>query len=142
MLLAEGVDYDFFFFFFSSRRRHTRLVSDWSSDVCSSDLIALACQISPIQSLQSRRISKRYKQISRLSRSLNPAQSAGYGAQILDQVDAGASEYSCSHSLRSSARSASVADAAVRARRPAAAHVGCQQAFSLADRGRLPRPRL
>src|SRR5215213_293136 len=26
-------------FFFSSRRRHTRLVSDWSSDVCSSDLI-------------------------------------------------------------------------------------------------------
>src|SRR5438046_3869007 len=28
------------FFFFSSRRRHTRLVSDWSSDVCSSDLIA------------------------------------------------------------------------------------------------------
>src|SRR3989339_2133799 len=27
-----------FFIFFSSRRRHTRLVSDWSSDVCSSDL--------------------------------------------------------------------------------------------------------
>ena len=25
-------------FFFSSRRRHTRLVRDWSSDVCSSDL--------------------------------------------------------------------------------------------------------
>src|SRR5262249_58628780 len=25
--------------FFSSRRRHTRLVSDWSSDVCSSDLV-------------------------------------------------------------------------------------------------------
>src|SRR5438046_4477952 len=29
----------FLFFFFSSRRRHTRLVSDWSSDVCSSDLL-------------------------------------------------------------------------------------------------------
>src|SRR5258706_5720839 len=28
-------------FFFSSRRRHTRLVSDWSSDVCSSDLYAV-----------------------------------------------------------------------------------------------------
>src|SRR5262249_59870434 len=27
------------YFFFSSRRRHTRLVSDWSSDVCSSDLV-------------------------------------------------------------------------------------------------------
>src|SRR5256885_11656287 len=30
----------YFFFFFSSRRRHTRLQGDWSSDVCSSDLIA------------------------------------------------------------------------------------------------------
>src|SRR5258706_12171667 len=30
------------FFFFSSRRRHTRLVSDWSSDVCSSDLCTIA----------------------------------------------------------------------------------------------------
>src|SRR5438045_7048740 len=27
------------FFFFSSRRRHTRCLSDWSSDVCSSDLV-------------------------------------------------------------------------------------------------------
>src|SRR5256885_9380295 len=27
-------------FFFSSRRRHTRLQGDWSSDVCSSDLIS------------------------------------------------------------------------------------------------------
>src|SRR5262245_62503031 len=30
-----------FFFFFSSRRRHTRCLSDWSSDVCSSDLACL-----------------------------------------------------------------------------------------------------
>src|SRR5689334_23864227 len=28
-----------FFFFFSSRRRHTRWNCDWSSDVCSSDLV-------------------------------------------------------------------------------------------------------
>src|SRR2546429_3008259 len=28
-----------FYFFFSSRRRHTRCSRDWSSDVCSSDLI-------------------------------------------------------------------------------------------------------
>src|SRR6266516_6502001 len=28
-----------FFFFFSSRRRHTRSYGDWSSDVCSSDLV-------------------------------------------------------------------------------------------------------
>src|SRR5204863_1724453 len=32
------------FFFFSSRRRHTRSLRDWSSDVCSSDLL---CQTSP-----------------------------------------------------------------------------------------------
>src|SRR5699024_12102786 len=30
-----------FFFFFSSRRRHTRSKRDWSSDVCSSDLIRI-----------------------------------------------------------------------------------------------------
>src|SRR2546421_12246284 len=29
----------FIFFFFSSRRRHTRSDRDWSSDVCSSDLV-------------------------------------------------------------------------------------------------------
>src|SRR5260370_19755933 len=28
-----------FLFFFSSRRRHTRFKCDWSSDVCSSDLV-------------------------------------------------------------------------------------------------------
>ena len=40
----------FFFFFFSSRRRHTRLVRDWSSDVCSSDLrIVRSCLILAIQ---------------------------------------------------------------------------------------------
>src|SRR5689334_23667704 len=31
----------YFFFFFSSRRRHTRWNCDWSSDVCSSDLLAV-----------------------------------------------------------------------------------------------------
>src|SRR5690606_40318864 len=30
-------------FFFSSRRRHTRFSRDWSSDVCSSDLVAALC---------------------------------------------------------------------------------------------------
>src|SRR5690348_17409344 len=33
-----------FFFFFSSRRRHTRWTGDWSSDVCSSDLLTIATQ--------------------------------------------------------------------------------------------------
>src|SRR5438093_9869659 len=39
-MLALMVCLIVFFFFFSSRRRHTRLVSDWSSDVCSSDLLS------------------------------------------------------------------------------------------------------
>src|SRR5205085_4728841 len=33
--------YFFFFFFFSSRRRHTRFDCDWSSDVCSFDLMEI-----------------------------------------------------------------------------------------------------
>src|SRR5262245_63513842 len=39
LFLLFFIFYFFFvFFFFSSRRRHTRCLSDWSSDVCSSDL--------------------------------------------------------------------------------------------------------
>src|SRR5258705_10283596 len=37
-LLYSFSSFGIFFFFFSSRRRHTRCLSDWSSDVCSSDL--------------------------------------------------------------------------------------------------------
>src|SRR5687768_7500791 len=33
------------FFFFSSRRRHTRCSRDWSSDVCSSDLLLRECNL-------------------------------------------------------------------------------------------------
>src|ERR1039457_7627468 len=42
--LGDILEFIFAYFFFSSRRRHTRLVGDWSSDVCSSDL--LDCPIS------------------------------------------------------------------------------------------------
>src|SRR5262245_1180426 len=35
---TESCCFDLSSFFFSSRRRHTRCLSDWSSDVCSSDL--------------------------------------------------------------------------------------------------------
>src|SRR5205814_4253790 len=37
----------YLFFFFSSRRRHTRCLSDWSSDVCSSDLPNIRAGQSP-----------------------------------------------------------------------------------------------
>src|SRR2546429_3177710 len=39
------------FFFFSSRRRHTRCSRDWSSDVCSSDLLPLPLPIPLFHSL-------------------------------------------------------------------------------------------
>src|SRR5438876_11693875 len=42
VLLLDGWVVCMFFFFFSSRRRHTRWTGDWSSDVCSSDLVTLA----------------------------------------------------------------------------------------------------
>src|SRR5258707_576326 len=35
------------FFFFSSRRRHTRYWRDWSSDVCSSDLLGASARPRP-----------------------------------------------------------------------------------------------
>src|SRR6266480_113855 len=38
----------FFFFFFSSRRRHTRLTCDWSSDVCSADLVGACSGAQPL----------------------------------------------------------------------------------------------
>src|SRR2546426_3568145 len=41
------------FFFFSSRRRHTRLQGDWSSDVCSSDLLLVPCHLASLPSQQS-----------------------------------------------------------------------------------------
>src|SRR5258706_2553510 len=44
------------FFFFSSRRRHTRLVSDWSSDVCSSDLTPEPGNLEGTVQLRARRI--------------------------------------------------------------------------------------
>src|SRR5690349_13541615 len=34
-------------FFFSSRRRHTRSLRDWSSDVCSSDLMEIIESLEP-----------------------------------------------------------------------------------------------
>src|SRR5436309_8986240 len=37
-MVCIGLRY-IFVFFFSSRRRHTRFSRDWSSDVCSSDLV-------------------------------------------------------------------------------------------------------
>src|SRR5699024_11513398 len=40
------------FFFFSSRRRHTRSKRDWSSDVCSSDLVQTLSQQAVLDKLK------------------------------------------------------------------------------------------
>src|ERR671939_459762 len=40
MVVGNGFGPVVLFFFFSSRRRHTRYWRDWSSDVCSSDLLS------------------------------------------------------------------------------------------------------
>src|SRR5438105_13097628 len=51
------------FFFFSSRRRHTRSTRDWSSDVCSSDLLAVVLQtlaaINSVLDAHQRRVDRR-----------------------------------------------------------------------------------
>src|SRR3989475_2064388 len=47
----------FYFFFFSSRRRHTRFDCDWSSDVCSSDLVGFKLENTVLNDLgQAKRI--------------------------------------------------------------------------------------
>src|SRR5438067_10647833 len=48
----DCVETDFFvgtMFFFSSRRRHTRSKRDWSSDVCSSDLVIRQHQFEKVE---------------------------------------------------------------------------------------------
>src|SRR6266516_7462830 len=51
-----------FCFFFSSRRRHTRSYGDWSSDVCSSDLIPWAARVWALPFLTVLAPSERYHQ--------------------------------------------------------------------------------
>src|SRR5688500_20035784 len=47
------------FFFFSSRRRHTRLQGDWSSDVCSSDLIVSLAETDDLTGIWNKRFFRR-----------------------------------------------------------------------------------
>src|SRR2546421_7190590 len=47
------------FFFFSSRRRHTRSDRDWSSDVCSSDLLDLVVEVLSPTTARADRFTKR-----------------------------------------------------------------------------------
>src|SRR5437868_13101195 len=38
-MIRKNKELYYMYFFFSNRRRHTRSIRDWSSDVCSSDLL-------------------------------------------------------------------------------------------------------
>src|SRR3989440_7840743 len=50
-----------FFFFFSSRRRHTRSDRDWSSDVCSSDLVIdIRISVQPAEQFEKARMQRRF----------------------------------------------------------------------------------
>src|SRR5205814_6317684 len=49
-------------FFFSSRRRHTRCLSDWSSDVCSSDLVFFNAEAEVLDGAPDRRHADGYGQ--------------------------------------------------------------------------------
>src|SRR5215208_6223050 len=48
-------------FFFSSRRRHTRWPRDWSSDVCSSDLLAAGAKAGTFVEIKNTRVGERSK---------------------------------------------------------------------------------
>src|SRR2546427_1292920 len=65
-------------FFFSSRRRHTRFDCDWSSDVCSSDLLCAARRRGDRGEPQARRGAGN-RQHGRLRRGLADAAAAGAG---------------------------------------------------------------
>src|SRR3712207_1399568 len=45
LLVWKRLGWIWLFFFFSSRRRHTRYWRDWSSDVCSSDLMGCGVEV-------------------------------------------------------------------------------------------------
>src|SRR3989475_5878008 len=49
-------------FFFSSRRRHTRFDCDWSSDVCSSDLVTMPLTSPRVES-EAQAITKRKRRL-------------------------------------------------------------------------------
>src|SRR2546429_5730464 len=52
-------------FFFSSRRRHTRCSRDWSSDVCSSDLLRCCGGVSDLGYEDRQRIAKPFMDVTK-----------------------------------------------------------------------------
>src|SRR5256884_4346466 len=70
-------------FFFSSRRRHTRCSRDWSSDVCSSDLLWMVGSASGIR--------RRYRELSpvldeRGRRRFAATEARAYGLSVVSRI--------------------------------------------------------
>src|SRR5216684_3840225 len=70
-----------FFFFFSSRRRHTRCSRDWSSDVCSSDLVRIQVVGTPDDCIQ------QVAELHRLTGTDHLVTEFGYGAMPHEQAE-------------------------------------------------------
>src|ERR1039458_6503052 len=66
--------------FFSSRRRHTRCLSDWSSDVCSSDLLPRRYQ-TKIRQMSDTRVGRASDLFGKVRCELHPKQ-ARYQASL------------------------------------------------------------
>src|SRR5690606_39300376 len=66
-------------FFFSSRRRHTRFSRDWSSDVCSSDLLREKQKLRTMYGVLERQFRRYYEEADR-----RPGVTGDYLLQILE----------------------------------------------------------
>src|SRR3712207_7552233 len=80
----------YFIFFFSSRRRHTRYWRDWSSDVCSSDLVATPNQWHVPVGLEAVRNDKHVLVTKPLADALPPAEqivAAAEAAGVVNMID-------------------------------------------------------
>src|SRR5690606_41202003 len=96
-------------FFFSSRRRHTRFSRDWSSDVCSSDLLNTVLSFGKVNSqLQEQFLMLGYddlKPIQYFKENLNPWwKDASPGQTIEMQLDLEIGRASCRERVRVSGR--------------------------------------
>src|SRR5256885_5346950 len=75
---AKGASSTSYFFFLTSRSRHTRLQGDWSSDVCSSDLVdAIGRQHHRERKVAPRETLGEAQEVGRDSRLLTREQSSG-----------------------------------------------------------------